>query len=261
MITKRMMLAATAWILILSPRPAIANFSSPQRADRFVAVQMARHDAVILGTRHHRPRLLAFVGDLVETLSRNGLTHVALEIASDQQEALDRFMAGKGRLCEIRIDPNIDCPAYRDFLERLRSFGVITLAMDLPGKQWSSAMGRDRWMALRLAGIFARSSRARVLAVAGNLHALKRIQWQAPGLGTGGIRHHLSARRPDLRLLSVAQSIGQLPGQCPYADRFSGAAAPMAVATGPGSPPPGFLRLAAAVPMTGHEAVDAVIVY
>ena len=261
MAAKRIIWVLAAWIVILAPGQAAPIAPVPVPAKRFLLERLPGHDAVFLGTRHRRPRLLAFVGDLVATLSRTGLTHVALEIASDQQPALDRFMAGRGRLSEIRIDPNIDCAAYRALLERIRAAGVGALAMDLPQDRWSAAQGRDRWMARRLAGLFARSAGTRVLVVAGNLHALKRIQWLAPSLETGGIRHHLSIRRPDLRLLSVAQSIGQRPGQCPYADRFAGASAPVAVITGPASPPPGFVRLAAAAPMTGLEAVDAVIVY
>ncbi|MBI9083151.1 MAG: ChaN family lipoprotein [Desulfobacterales bacterium] len=233
----------------------------PVPAERFVMARIQTHDAVFLGTRHRRPKLLQFLGNLLTRASREGLTHVGLEIASDQQTRLDRFMAGTDGPEQIRIDSNIDCDAYRQFLVQIRACGLKAMALDLPRGNWSSAITRDQWMARQIADTFSGNPGARFLVVVGNLHALKRIQWLAPNLPAGGIRHTLSRLRPDLRLFSVAQSIDELPGRCPYADRFGRTPAPVAIITTPLSPPPGFLRLAAAMPMTGYEAVDAVIVY
>ena len=252
----------TAMAAVLAAAEAEAAAAlQPVPAEGFVMARIQTHHAVFLGTRHHRPKLLQFVGNLLAKASREGLTHVGLEIASDQQDALDRFMAGTAGPEQIRIDPNIACHAYVRLLGQIRACGLKAMALDLPRGNWSSAITRDQWMARQLAGAFSRAPDARVLVVAGNLHAVKQIQWLAPNLPTGGVPHALSKLRPDLRLFSLAQSIDQPSGRCPYTDRFGGRSAPVAVTTTPQSPPPGFLRLAAAKPMTGIEAVDAVIVY
>lgn len=259
---KRIIMFFTALAFVLpTPEAEGSEALLPVPAERFVMARIQTHDAVFLGTRHRRPKLLQFIGNLLITASREGLTHVGLEIASDQQTRLDRFMAGTDGPEKIRIDPNIDCHGYRQLLVKIRASGLKAMALDLPLENWSSAITRDQWMADQLADTFSRSPGARFLVVVGNFHALKQIQWRAPNLPTGGIRHTLSDLRPDLRLFSLAQSINQQPGQCPYADRFGGSSAPIAVITTHRSPPPGFLRLAAAWPMTGQEAVDAVIVY
>lgn len=258
---KRILFFAALAFVLPTPESDASVVLLPVPAERFVMARIQTHDAVFLGTRHRRPKLLQFVGSLLTMASREGLTHVGLEIASDQQTSLDRFMAGTDGPEQIRIDPNIDCHAYRQLLIQIRSCGLKAMALDLPRGKWSSAITRDQWMAHQLANTFDRSPEARFLVVVGNLHALKRIQWLAPNLPAGGIRHHLAGLRPDLRLFSVAQSIDELPGRCPYADRFGGTPTPVAMITTPLSPPPGFLRLAAATPMTGYEAVDAVIVY
>ena len=260
---KRIILLSTALSLAVGAQWAGATtFHSPAPAEPFIRSKIAAFDAVFLGTRHRQPELLAFVGRLMAEPVRTGLTHVGLEIASDQQGAVDRFMAGKGRLAEIRIDPNIDCEAYGRLLREIRRSKVRAVALDLPRIHWSGPATRDQWMARRLDETFSENPGARILVVVGNLHALKEIQWLAPNLSPGGIRNYLSAMRPSLKLFSVTQSIGLKPGQCPYNDRFGGRhKSPIAVATAQGSPAPGFLRLAAAAAMDGPEAVDAVIVY
>ena len=50
------------------------------------------HDIVFLGTRHKQPLILNFISDLITALHNSGVTHIGLEIISDQQGKIDQFM-------------------------------------------------------------------------------------------------------------------------------------------------------------------------
>lgn len=69
--------------------------------------QIQNHDIVFLGTRQKQPPILEFISNLIPKLLESGVTHIGLEIASDQQEKIDRFMkTGKG-LSDIEIHPRL----------------------------------------------------------------------------------------------------------------------------------------------------------
>ncbi|NUQ67169.1 MAG: ChaN family lipoprotein, partial [Phycisphaerales bacterium] len=156
----------------------------------FLASALADHHVVLLGNTHRRPELLAFEAHAVEALAGSGLvTHLGLEIASDQQEALDRFLAtGKG-LDRIEVAPAIDHPAFRDLLEAIRPLSrpgggtVEVVALDRP---WRSVREgtRDGHMATRIAGEIEGRPGARMLVLVGNNHTLRDFPWRWGGSRT-----------------------------------------------------------------------------
>ena len=75
--------------------------------------KLQKNDIVFLGTTHKKPEILEFIAELIPSLKGLGVTHIGLEIPSDQQEKIDTFMpTGKG-LDAIQFHPQIDCPEYR----------------------------------------------------------------------------------------------------------------------------------------------------
>ena len=94
-------MAATGTPSLILPREPIS----------FVLDKTAQHDVVLLGTTHQRPEILNFISNLIPHLSESGVTHIGLEIASDQQLRLDRFMQTGMGLSSIRIFPGISMAA------------------------------------------------------------------------------------------------------------------------------------------------------
>jgi len=97
----------------------------------YVLEKCRRYDVVLLGTRHKKPEVLRFV-------SRRELedAYVGLEIGTDQQAALDRFLdEGVGRE-EIMIHHALDCPEYHNLLDLLKGIRdknrLKAVALDLP---------------------------------------------------------------------------------------------------------------------------------
>ena len=219
------------------------------------------HDVVLLGTTHHCPPILRFIAQLLPQLSRVGVTHIGLEIATDQQAKIDSYMKeGKG-LQDIEIFPPIDCPEYRHLLEIIRTHDLKPVALDLPRSMWKTPNTRDQWMAKTLESIFEENHNSTILVIVGNLHTIKKVEWSNPSIKDGVIRSYLSNARPDLSIFSVAECIDDSEEECDFRRVFGGTRNPIAVETKGLDFKLGTLSVIAAKPMTAREAVDAVIVY
>lgn len=227
----------------------------------FVLDKAARHDVVMLGTTHHQGKILSFIADLIPRLSNSGVTHIGLEIASDQQNLLDRFMqTGKG-LSNIRIFPGIDCPEYRRLIDTVRKSRLAPVALDLPKSMWNGNITRDQWMAKRVADIFQTNDTAKLLVIVGNLHTFKQVDWIVPTIKGQFARYYLDRIRPKLRLYSVAASINESVDQCDFQKWFGGDTEPVGIETIVFNGKLGLARTLAAKPVRARTAVDAVIVF
>lgn len=220
----------------------------------FVRSRAGGHDVLLLGTRHRQPAILGFVEELLPALKAAGVSHVGLEIGADQQSRLDGFLATGRGLDGLTLHPQIDCPAYRVLLDGVRRSGLSALAIDRPAGAVGPPPSRDRYMAQRVAALFREHPGARLVAVVGNLHTLKRYPWRTPAVTDTGIRPLLAELRPDLRVVSIAQWTGPEP-LAPTAPR------PLALAAGDLKGPPAFLAPAALAPLSAAAAVDGLILH
>jgi hypothetical protein len=101
----------------------------------YIQSNLQQNDILFLGTTHKSPSILKFIAKMIPALSEYGVTHIGLEIPSDQQKKIDDFMRDEGDLDEIQFHAQIDCPEYRNLFYILRiSNGPIPLAIDLPGQ-------------------------------------------------------------------------------------------------------------------------------
>lgn len=151
--------------------------------DKNLAVALAsllrQSPVVILGETHHKPESSRLVADVVTAyLDAGGCLTVALEIASDQQPALDAGVQGEKPLSEIAIHQILDHPPYREMLGRLRDLRqagkcIKVRAVDSPKEEPGP---KDAWMAKEVHKLVASGP---VLVLVGNLHALKRIRWES----------------------------------------------------------------------------------
>lgn len=198
-------------------------------AQSYILNKLAGHDIVLMGTTHRQPAILELAARLGLQLRNAGVTHLALEISSDQQACLNRYLDTGAGLASIRIPEAIDCPAYRRLLEGLQRLGPrkrpMVIAVDLPLALYNGKISRDEHMAKVLAMTLQNHPRAKILAMLGSLHVLRQLRW-ANRVSTGhpAIRTCLGRWRPDLRVFSMVhimdtsqdcdfiRRLGPLPG-------------------------------------------------
>ena len=240
---------------------ALPSLISTHEPIPFVLEKTAQNDVVMLGTTHQQAKILNFLSDLVPHLSRSGVTHIGLEIESDQQPRLDRWMKTGTGLSDIRIFPGIDCPEYRRLLDRVRKNRLTPVALDLPKSMWQDRLTRDQWMAHRIAEVFQQNGAAKMLVIVGSLHTVKRVDWASPAIKDQFARYYLDRIHPKLRLYSVASSINESVDDCDFQKWFGRDSGPVGIETLVFDRTLGFTRTLAAGPITAKEAVDAVIVF
>ena len=234
----------------------------------YVLQKLSSHDIVFLGTRHKREAILKFVSGLIPRLHEAGTTHIGLEISSDQQDNIESFLQDGNGLDQIKIHPLIDCAEYRTLFTTIRSLSQskrpAPVALDLPKSMYKWEINRDEWMARSIAKIFHRNPNAKVLAVVGNLHILKKIEWEdtVPNVH-GFIRSHLNILTPHRRMFSIGQCIDESANECDFTREFSqleGAVAMDCNGRFAGWRI-GFMASVAAEPVEVSELLDGVIVY
>lgn len=159
-------------ILFLFPSPTYSAGTYNQILDG-----MESSSITIIGESHQRPETVQFFESLItKYLQHNKCLTIALEIASNQQTLLDEITEGKAVVTDIDISPIIDHPPFRtliaDLVETQKHNDCLKLvAID----GWVGIdTTRDEWMAKILNE---RASHTPVLALLGNLHTLKKVDW------------------------------------------------------------------------------------
>ena len=147
-------------------------------------------------------------------LHNSGVTHIGLEIASDQQDKIDQFMKTGAGVNDIQIHSQIDCPEYRNLFNVIRRLGPdkrpSPVALDLPKSKYDGKISRDEWMAESIAGVFESNPNAKMLVVVGNNHVLKKLDWRDHVVNKHrSIQEYLSGKRRKLRVYSIGQVIGE----------------------------------------------------
>jgi len=181
-------------------------------ARAYILEKLARHDVVFMGTVHRQPAILKLAADLLPQLHSAGITHLALEISSDQQYRIDAFMETGQGLDGIALHAAIDCPQYRRLFHVLRDLAPDrrpkVVAIDLPAGQYGGPVSRNAYMARSLAAILQARPQSRILTILGSLHVLRRLNWQhRVGSGNDAVRTHLERRLPDLKVFSLVNLV------------------------------------------------------
>jgi hypothetical protein len=183
--------------------------------------KLQSHDIIFLGTRHKQPPILEFISEIITVLHNSGVTHVGLEIESDQQGKIDQFMKTGSGINDFQIHSQIDCPEYRNLFMVIRGLDQEKrpkpVALDLPKSKYGGKISRDKWMANSIAGVFESNPNAKMLVIVGNNHVLKKLDWQDQvPIQHRSIWEYLSKKRRKLRMVSI----GQLFGDSVYEDDF-----------------------------------------
>lgn len=110
---------------------------------------------------------------------------------------------GQG-IAEIEIHGMIDCPEYRRILQVIRSLPkdqrLEVIALDLPYTLYRSGWNRDQWIAKSILNAFESNSSARIFVELGNLHMLRKLEWEShvPNKHPS-IRQYLADEKPQRR--------------------------------------------------------------
>ena len=182
----------------------------------YVLGKCKAYDVVLLGTRHKQRRILEFIARILPHLSDAGVSHLGLEISSDQQASIEYYLENGKGIDEIILHYSIDCPDYRFLFEIIRNLEQENrpeiVALDLPPSFYNSNHNRDEWMARSVCNVFEKKPDARILVVVGNLHAIKNILWEEHITNKNDvIRGYLSRFKPDLHIFSICQCICDKP--------------------------------------------------
>ncbi len=234
----------------------------------YIIERLKSHDIVFLGTTHKKDAILKFVAGLIPHLHETGATHLGLEICSDQQDKIDSFIQTGNGLDKIKVHPLIDCAEYRNLFTTTRSLDKrkrpAPVALDLPKSMYQGEINRDEWMARSIVKIFDRNTNAKVLIVVGNLHVLKKIEWEDRVPDPHGfIRSYLNGLIHNYQMFSIGQCIDESPNECDFTMEFSyveGAVAMDCNGRFAGWRI-GFMAPVAAKPIEVYDMLDGVIIY
>jgi uncharacterized iron-regulated protein len=180
----------------------------------YILNKLQSNDIVFLGTRHNQPPILKFISIIITELHNTGVTHIGLEIASDQQGKIEQFMKTGAGLNDLQIHSQIDCQEYRNLFKVIKDLDPNKrpklVGLDLPKSKYKKKISRDEWMAKMIAAVFDSNSNAKILVVVGNNHILKKLDLKDHVVNRhGSIRQYLSKNRGEFRILSIGQVIGE----------------------------------------------------
>lgn len=203
-----------------------AQTRSAQHVQSYIYEKLDHHDIVFVGTIHRQPAILNQMADLIAHLPETGVTHLALEITSDQQDHIDGFLASGRGLARIALHKAADCPQYRNLFKILGRLHPNqrpkVVAIDLPVSQYGGATTRNQYMAVKLASIVQTQPEAKVLTMLGSLHVLRQLKWHhRVDSGHLAIRTHLKRMVPGLKMFSVVHIVGTGENDCDFSRRLS----------------------------------------
>ena len=98
----------------------------------------------------------------------------------------------------------------------------VVTALDLPESMYHDGLFRDEYMARSIARIFLQEPGSKMLAVLGNNHILKKLDWQdhVPNKHRS-IRSYLDDNVPGIMAFSIGQLNDANLSECDFARRFS----------------------------------------
>lgn len=178
----------------------------------YVLEKLRSHQIVLMGTIHQKPQILELTAQLLPLIRSAGVTHLAIEVSSDQQSNIDRFIQHGTGLMDIRLHHSIDCAQYRRLFTIIRDLPSHqrprVVAIDLPPSRYRGPIGRDAYMADALSDMFQPRTDRKVLVILGSLHVLKKLDW-LPRITDRqpSIRSLLEQRLPTLKMFSLVHLI------------------------------------------------------
>ena len=263
-----LLLLSIIQIFVIPKVGCAGGFNTQKDPQLYVLEKLKTHNIVFLGTIHRRQPILKFLSDLIPYLHEAQVTHLGLEICSDQQDSIDSFLQTGSGLNDIALHLQIECPEYRNLFTTIRNLGraerPAVLALDLPKSMYRGEINRDEWIAGSIAKVFYRNPNAKILVLIGNLHVLKKIEWEDKVSNPHGfVRSYLNKLVPLCRMFSIGQCIHERPIECDFTREFGSVEGPVPVDCDRRFHgwDIGIMAAVAAKPSEIWELLDGVIIY
>lgn len=208
-------------ILLLTPALSVAG-AQLHSPTEYIQSKLQKNDIVFLGTTHRNPQLLRIIAEIIPKLKKVGVTHIGVEVPSDEQGKIDYFMKTGDGLDNVRFHLQVDHPDYRYLFKVFRMTGLKPIAIDLPYRKYGGEISRDEWMARSMLKVLNKEPAAKILVIVGGLHTLKKLKWeeQFPDKHPS-IRQIIKRERPSTKMWLVVQLIHGNPNECDFTKRFS----------------------------------------
>ena len=144
--------------------------------ESFLVEKAASHRLLLLGVRHDSVLVHDLIFDILPVLVKEShVTTLFVEIPSNQQPVIESFRRGECQADDISIHRIIATSAYRKVINRARELGMEIVAID---NNENEKIPRDQWMASNVSDYLRLHPRAKGLAIVGNRHVFKSIQWR-----------------------------------------------------------------------------------
>ena len=158
-------------MLLWTPLSSIAAVYGP------ILEQIKPDTITFIGESHKKPESVKLFQNLVlDVLKVHHCVVIGLEIASDQQAALDAIMQGKSSVDKIKLWPPLDHVDYRRMIENFAEFKRKGQCIRVIGidSGMDNDVDRDQWMASRLEE---QVEHKPILVLLGAMHTLKSVNW------------------------------------------------------------------------------------
>jgi hypothetical protein len=176
-ITILLTLVLTVLCLGLKPMPDFQSLAvvKGQEPSSYLYEKACRNRLLMVGTLHSSNLVQNLITQSLPGLvTTGGVNTLFVEIPSDQQPVIDRFMKGSATVQDIHMWPIIATDAYLRLIIKARDLGLDIVAID---NNSDPSISRDAWMAQRVSGFLNAHPKARGVVVVGNRHILKNVQW------------------------------------------------------------------------------------
>jgi len=248
-------------LFILLITPLTSKLPPPVDPIPFILDKAKKNDVILFGTTHKQDEILDFLANLIPELTSSGITHIGLEIAVDQQDTVDHYMADSKGLDDIQLLPTIDCPKYRRLIQVIRCTGLKPAAIDLPASKQKIIGSRDEWMARSIVQTLNSDGKAKIFTIVGSIHTLKQVEWLV-NKSDNVIRAYLKRMKPGVKAYTIYSCIGCKADERKFRKIIGADTGGFILETKDLDLPFEKLNnLLNAKPLTVEDAVDAVLVY
>ena len=98
------LLTRTSFLLVLTFTAQVLHADKYNTVSvSYILEKFKTNDIVFLGTSHQEPSILNFISNLIPELNKAGVSHICLEVPSDQQNNIDHIIQTGEGLSQVGV--------------------------------------------------------------------------------------------------------------------------------------------------------------
>ena len=206
--------------------PVLAvGYQLEKNPQQYILSKFNQEQVVFLALPHKKKAVMELVSGLIPLLHEAEVSHLGLEITSDQQDKINEYIRIGTGLPEIQIHPRMESPRYRNLLVTVHwlnpNYRPSVVAVDLPKSLYSQGISRDEWVAHRIVDVFKKNAQAKMLVLLGTFHILKTFPWQNHDPNRElSVPGYLKTIAPSIRWFSIGQITNEDPAKYGFTKQF-----------------------------------------